>query len=93
MSEAAAKALDAADSLARYRSRFALPEGTAYLKGNSLGAMPLPVDDTVRTILDQWRTRQGGGHGRSERGTRAGTTFRAGSARKSRPFSVSKPTR
>lgn len=41
-------ALDAADPLAYFRARFALPEGTIYLDGNSLG--PLPKATRARMV-------------------------------------------
>ena len=54
-SRAEFEALDAADPLARWRERFALPEGVIYLDGNSLGALPQAtaavLDDVVRR---QW---------------------------------------
>lgn len=50
-----ARTLDAADLLAAYRKRFALPDGIIYLDGNSLGA--LPVEDPRRlqkAAADEW---------------------------------------
>jgi kynureninase len=53
--DARATSLDAANPLRHCRERFLLPEGTAYLDGNSLGALaaavPAAVDDAVRR---QW---------------------------------------
>ncbi|MGH3416606.1 MAG: kynureninase [Actinocrinis sp.] len=52
-----AAGLDGANPLARTRDRFLIPEGTVYLDGNSLGALPAAVpaalDDAVRR---QWGT-------------------------------------
>ena len=52
-----AAALDAANPLRHCRERFLLPEGTAYLDGNSLGALaaavPAALEDAVR---GQWGT-------------------------------------
>lgn len=48
-------ALDAADPLAHFRDRFALPEGIIYLDGNSLGALPwASVERIAATVADEW---------------------------------------
>lgn len=48
-------ARDAADPLARFRARFALPEGVIYLDGNSLGALPRDTAAHVaRAIETEW---------------------------------------
>jgi len=50
-----AAALDAADPLAGFRDRFALPEGVTYLDGNSLGALPRETAGRVaRTVQAEW---------------------------------------
>lgn len=47
--------LDAADPLAHFRDRFALPEGVIYLDGNSLGARPKAVAARIEeTVLSEW---------------------------------------
>jgi kynureninase len=47
--------LDAADPLAHFRDRFALPEGVIYLDGNSLGARPRAVEDRLLdTVRNEW---------------------------------------
>jgi kynureninase len=43
--------LDAADPLAHFRGRFALPEGVIYLDGYSLGARPLAVDARLHAVV------------------------------------------
>ena len=51
----ACAALDAADPLAPFRERFALPEGVVYLDGNSLGALPRDTAAHVqRVISEEW---------------------------------------
>jgi len=50
---ARAERLDAADPLAEARQRFVLPEGLVYLDGNSLGALPAGVADTVARVVEQ----------------------------------------
>ena len=58
MTRATARALDAADPLARFRERFALPEGVIYLDGNSLGALPRAVPAALADATSrQWGTR------------------------------------
>jgi kynureninase len=58
-------ALDAADPLATLRDRFIVPDGTIYLDGNSLGAMPRAtaarVADVItrewgRDLIKSWNT-------------------------------------
>lgn len=50
-------ALDAADPLAAFRERFALPEEVIYLDGNSLGALPTHTAAHVhRVITEEWGT-------------------------------------
>ena len=64
---AAALALDAADPLAAFRSRFRLPPGPdgrpgIYLCGNSLGPQPLGAEQKLREVLDAWATLAVRGH-------------------------------
>ena len=47
------QALDAADALRPLRDQFALPPGTIYLDGNSLGAMPKATAARVASALTQ----------------------------------------
>jgi kynureninase len=48
-------ALDAADPLAGWRQRFALPEGVIYLDGNSLGPLPKATAAIVQDVVQrQW---------------------------------------
>ncbi|MFI6702830.1 kynureninase [Streptomyces sp. NPDC050509] len=52
---ARAAALDAADELAPLRDLFALNEGSVYLDGNSLGALPRHVPERMREVMTrQW---------------------------------------
>jgi kynureninase len=47
--------LDAADPLASFRERFALPDGVIYLDGNSLGALPKATERRVQnTVRSEW---------------------------------------
>jgi kynureninase len=48
-----ARALDAADPLRPLRDRFQLPEGTVYLDGNSLGALPKATPARQREVVER----------------------------------------
>lgn len=48
-----ARAMDAADPLAAFRDRFALPEGVIYLDGNSLGCLPRATAQRVADVVAQ----------------------------------------
>ena len=55
LTRAACEALDAADPLAPWRGRFALPDGLIYLDGNSLGPLPRTTEGLIRDVLrQQW---------------------------------------
>jgi kynureninase len=48
-------ARDAADPLARFAERFALPEGVIYLDGNSLGALPNAAAERIAAVVhNEW---------------------------------------
>ncbi|MES2211214.1 MAG: kynureninase [Chloroflexota bacterium] len=49
-----AQSLDAADPLASFRDRFAMPDpGVVYLDGNSLGRPPRATAEAIRRVADQ----------------------------------------
>ena len=51
-----ARQLDAADSLAKFRDRFFLPEGQIYLDGNSLGLLSRDAERTLQQVLEKWKS-------------------------------------
>lgn len=55
--EERAAVLDAADPLARFRTRFALGE-TIYLNGNSLGPVSIDARESLAWALDSWEIRR-----------------------------------
>lgn len=55
LTRAECEALDAADPLAGWRGRFALPEAVIYLDGNSLGPLPQATAAVVQDVVRrQW---------------------------------------
>jgi kynureninase len=57
LTRAACATLDAADPLARWRERFALPDGVIYLDGNSLGPLPKATEALIQDVMRrQWGT-------------------------------------
>ncbi len=53
-----ARAIDAADPLAAFRDRFALPPGVIYLDGNSLGPLPRITGPAIADMVtNQWGDR------------------------------------
>jgi len=48
-----AVARDNNDPLASFRDRFTLPEGTIYLDGNSLGAMPTATAERISDVVNK----------------------------------------
>ena len=53
MTREEARALDAADPLAGFRDRFALPAYTIYLDGNSLGALPRATPAAMAEMVER----------------------------------------
>lgn len=47
--------MDARDPLAGCREGFALPAGTIYLDGNSLGALPRVTPERLQQVVEAWR--------------------------------------
>ncbi len=55
LSEDHARALDAADPLARFRDRFFVPKGQIYLDGNSLGLLSVDAERAVLNAIASWK--------------------------------------
>jgi kynureninase len=49
------EAMDAVDPLAACREWFALPPGTIYLDGNSLGALPRATPERLAQVVEAWQ--------------------------------------
>ena len=55
ITEECAKTLDEEDSLAKYRSKFYMPENKIYVDGNSLGLMTKLSEKSLLRIIDEWK--------------------------------------
>jgi len=53
ITRASCEALDATDSLAKFRGRFSLPKGMIYLDGNSLGVLPREASGRAVEVIEQ----------------------------------------
>ena len=53
LTRAECESLDAADPLAAFAAKFALPEGVLYLDGNSLGALPAVTAAHVAHVIEE----------------------------------------
>ena len=47
--------LDLEDSLANFRERFFIPEGTIYLDGNSLGLLSREAEQSLLRVVEEWK--------------------------------------
>ena len=56
LTEQGALDLDTADPLAMFRDRFRIPPGVIYMDGNSLGLMSKSSEESIRRVMDEWRT-------------------------------------
>jgi len=54
-SEGFARNLDSADPLAKFRERFYIPSGSIYMDGNSLGLLCKDSEESIRSVLNDWR--------------------------------------
>ncbi len=50
-----AKQLDLEDPLAKFRSRFFIPDDTIYLDGNSLGLFPKDAEKCLLRVMKEWK--------------------------------------
>jgi kynureninase len=60
--EELAERLEASDEFGSHRDLFLVPDGVAYLAGNSLGLQPRAVREAVDDVLDSWAERGVEGH-------------------------------
>jgi len=54
--ESYSRKLDSEDPLAKFRERFYVPADRIYMDGNSLGLLCKESEDSLRNLLDDWRT-------------------------------------